>query len=123
MAIVDRVFIGGMPLNVRFLTNDSEHKLGYQYQSSKPSIDEGLLFIFDDEIPRIFHMENVSFDLALLAFDSKGNLVAHFPMHSVEKCDIDQQRPRYKVPPCRFVVECQPEFVASVKSKNKNLSF
>lgn len=121
---MDTVRIGGQPLRVRFLTNDSEHKLGYQYQKSKPSIDEGLLFIFDYETPRTFHMENVFFDLMLLAFDSNGQFVAEIPMSAVDSgTDIDVQKPTYEIPPCMFVVECQPEFAARIKSQNKNLSF
>lgn len=90
--------IGHKNIHLCPLLNADEHAAGYQNIAIGPKDDEGLLFVFDTEKPRLFHMENVGFDLDLLGFNAEGRLICVIPMHT-------GQDAKYKTLPCKFVVE------------------
>jgi uncharacterized membrane protein (UPF0127 family) len=90
--------IGNKTIQLCPLSSKEERAEGYQHAEHEPSEDEGLLFIFDDEKPRHFHMRNVPFDLDLLGFNSDGRLVWVVPMTANNKHN-------YKTLPCKYAVE------------------
>lgn len=90
--------IGDLPIKLRALSTPQEWAQGYQFHLIPPVPGEGLLFIFNEEAPRTFHMKNVDFDLDLLAFDSSGKLLSKIPMKG--NAEIS-----YKTPACKFIVE------------------
>jgi len=90
--------IGDKPVQLKILSTSGEKELGYQFKEASPGEGEGLLFLFGDEEPRMFHMKNVKFDLDLLGFDSTGKLVCVVPMKS-------ESKEKYFIPSCQYVVE------------------
>jgi len=90
--------IGNKSLFLRPLLSSQEREDGYQYCQEGPDMHEGLLFIFEDEAPRKFHMNNVNFDLDLLGFNSDLQLVFVLPM-------ISNAHMHYDTLPCKYAVE------------------
>lgn len=90
--------IGHKNIHLCPLLNSDEHATGYQNVAIGPENEEGLLFVFDSEKPRVFHMENVGFDLDLLGFNAEGRLVCIIPMCAGEGA-------KYKTLPCKYIVE------------------
>jgi hypothetical protein len=89
--------IGNRNIHLCPLYNDEQRKNGYQNIFTEP-VDEGLLFIFNDEEPRKFHMKNVNFDLDLLGFNKNGLLI--FVIKMKKGSDI-----MYDTLPCKYAVE------------------
>jgi len=97
------ILIAGKPVHVRVLRTEEERSTGYQHCEQAPAIGEGLLFLFQDERQRAFHMRNVPFDLDLIGFTKDGELACILPMKS--------SSPKvYSTPPCKFIVEVQKGF-------------
>lgn len=92
--------IGHKNIHLCPLLNADEHALGYQNFATGPEDEEGLLFVFDSEKPRLFHMENVCFDLDLLGFNADGRLVCVIPMFAGTGA-------KYKTLPCKYIVEAK----------------
>jgi len=98
-----KVLIGGKPVQLKVLKTDAERGAGYQHHLHSPSLSEGLLFLFSDELGRTFHMRNVSFDLDLIGFNTDGEMVCIIPMKA-------NNQQKYFTPPCKFVVEVAKGF-------------
>lgn len=90
--------IGNKSVMLARLATDSERTKGYQHVKTSPNDLEGALFIFEDETPRTFHMNNVSFDLDLLGFNANNRLVFVLPMTS-------NALNQYETLPCKYAVE------------------
>jgi len=100
--------IGDAPIKMRVLSTDAERACGYQFEKDIPKPGEGLLFLFDEESSRHFHMNNVMFDLDLLGFDKNGHLVCFIPMKSGTQT-------LYKTPPVKYVVETSRGWLNGLK--------
>lgn len=90
--------IGNKSIMLSPLVSDEDRSEGYQHDDRGPSEHEGALFVFDDEAPRTFHMQNVSFDLDLLGFNAEHRLVFVLPM-------IANAPNHYETLPCKYAVE------------------
>lgn len=90
--------IGNKTINLSPLVTSAGRSKGYQYAEECPCGDQGLLFVFEDEQPRNFHMRNVNFDLDLLGFNSDGRLVFVLPM-------LANSGLKYETLPCKYAVE------------------
>jgi uncharacterized membrane protein (UPF0127 family) len=90
--------IGNKSLMLVPLMTDKERTKGYQHAENSPSEFEGALFVFEDELPRTFHMKNVPFDLDLLGFNAEWRLVFALPMAANGPC-------HYETLPCKYAVE------------------
>jgi uncharacterized membrane protein (UPF0127 family) len=64
-------------------TKNSQEK-GYSL-FSEPSDSEGLLFIYDYELPLSFWMKGVNFDLDIIFFNSNREYLNHFTMSKYNK--------------------------------------
>jgi len=98
------------------LKNEIERKHGYQFVKSPPTNTQGLLFVFDDVDSRVFHMNNVSFDLDLLGFDEEQNLIFVIPMKS-------KSEKTYKTPPCKFCIEVIGGWADTLQTKKCKVQF
>lgn len=103
-----KAYIGEMPIKLRVLTTPLEHSIGFQYQDTVPTPGEGLLFLFQSEKSRNFHMKNVNFDLDLLGFDCAGKLICKIPMRSNAKVS-------YSTPKCKFIIEVPKGWATNLK--------
>jgi uncharacterized membrane protein (UPF0127 family) len=101
------IALNGEPLRVQVLRTPKEHAKGYQNHKTGPGPHSGLLFLWPDEKQRAFHMRNVPCDLGLLGFNTDGELVCSFKMEQGTK-------KVYSTPPCKFVLECDPDWVDTI---------
>ena len=87
---------------VEIADDPGEQQLGLMYRDSMPD-EQGMLFIFQQDIPRSFWMKNTRITLDILYFDSARKLVS---MHqNVPPCRTPQC-PSYKsIKPVRYVLE------------------
>ena len=76
--------IKGQRFDIEVVADDASRERGLMFRDSMPS-DHGMLFIFENEQPRVFWMKNTRIPLDILYFDRDYRLVSV------------QQR----VPPCR----------------------
>lgn len=90
--------IGNKYINLSPLVTSIDRSRGYQHVEECPCGDQGLLFVFEDEQQRKFHMRNVGFDLDLLGFNSEGRLIFVLPMHANAGL-------KYETLPCKYAVE------------------
>ena len=103
-----KVSVGNKPLRLKVLRSREGKKKGYQNCEQAPSSGEGLLFMFEGERQRSFHMRNVGFDLDLLGFNEDGKFVCVVPMKSGGK-------KVYTTPvACKFIVETTPGWAADL---------
>lgn len=96
--------IGKKSLNLKVLSTDDSQRKGFM-NSTPPKGDEGLLFVYDIEIPLTFWMKNVNFPLDILFFDSNLDLVDYQTMDPDDGSE-DDLLPRYtSKKPARYAVE------------------
>lgn len=106
------ISVGENTLKVKAMRTDEERSKGYQHSKSPPTKRDGMIFMFEDEKPRAFHMRNVPFSLGLLGFNADGELVC--------KLTMSPSSPKvYSTPPCKFVIEASPDFCNSLPSEDK----
>jgi uncharacterized membrane protein (UPF0127 family) len=79
-----RLLLAGHPVRAEVADDDAARSRGLMFRKSLP-LDEGMLFVFDAELPLSFWMKNTLIPLDMLYFDRDGRLV------SVQR----------DVPPCR----------------------
>jgi uncharacterized membrane protein (UPF0127 family) len=65
--------------------------------------DHGMLFVFDDDMPRAFWMKNTKIPLDMLFFDGDNKLVSI--QHDVPPCVSDPCPPYSSGAPARYVLE------------------
>ena len=65
--------------------------------------DHGMLFVFNDDMPRAFWMKNTKIPLDMLFFDGKKKLVSI--QHDVPPCVSDPCPPYSSGAPARYVLE------------------
>lgn len=94
--------IGNKTLKLKVLTTPQSQVIGYM-NSKEPKENEGLLFIYDEELPLTFWMKNVKFPLDILFFDSNMNFINY---HSMKADSGSNILPKYKSKkPARFAIE------------------
>jgi uncharacterized membrane protein (UPF0127 family) len=79
-----RLLLSGHPVRAEIADADDSRARGLMFRTSLPA-DEGMLFVFDTELPLSFWMKNTLIPLDMLYFDRNGRLV------SIQR----------DVPPCR----------------------
>jgi uncharacterized membrane protein (UPF0127 family) len=62
-------------LNIEFARSEYETQTGLMYRKSMQD-DQGMLFIFEDEIRRSFYMKNTEFALDIIYLDGKRKVVS-----------------------------------------------
>ncbi len=67
--------IGGSTFKLQLADDDAERSKGLMYRQSMPA-DEGMIFVFTDELPRGFWMKSVPIDLDILYLDHAGRIVS-----------------------------------------------
>lgn len=110
--------IGDSKLNLMVQSTPDSMSSGYS-KFKEPKDEEGLLFVYDQEMPLEFWMKGVNFPLDIMFFDSMMNLVNHLTM---DPCgDLkDEDLPIYRSSgPARFAVEVKSGWCKS-NNINKN---
>lgn len=98
------VMIGKNPLKLKVLSTPENQMKGYMH-GEEPKDGEGLLFVYDEELPLSFWMKNVKFPLDLIFFDNSMNYLGHETMDPDDGRN-DDDLPRYlSKKPARFAVE------------------
>ena len=115
--------IGKNPLRLKVLSTDESQRKGFM-NSNSPKDGEGLLFVYDIEIPLTFWMKNVKFPLDILFFDSNLKLVDYQTMNPDDGSQ-DDLLPRYtSKKPARYAVEVPAGWCTNnLDTKNSDLSF
>lgn len=65
--------LGDAILTLEVLRTSNEHQKGFMFRPA-PDMTFGLMFEYRTREPRFFWMQNVPFDLELLAFDETGRV-------------------------------------------------
>ncbi len=71
--------IGGRRVTLEIAATERERERGMMFRESVGE-DEGMLFVFADEIPRSFWMKNCKVDLSIAYLDSAGRIVSILEM-------------------------------------------
>jgi uncharacterized membrane protein (UPF0127 family) len=83
---VVRMPIGGETFTLEIADDEQEKEWGLMARASMPA-DRGMIFVFRDESPRAFWMENTLIPLDILYLDATGRVVS-----------IKQMKPRDRTP-------------------------
>jgi uncharacterized membrane protein (UPF0127 family) len=96
--------VSGIPLKLRVASTPETMMKGYANQPS-PKSGEGMLFVYQDEIPLEFWMKGVNHPLDIMFFNSNRELVDHLTMEpcgDLGESDLPIYRSRK---PAMFAVE------------------
>lgn len=86
-------------LDVEFATTPEQRTVGLMH---RPTVDRGMLFVFDDEAPRSFWMKNTLVPLDIAYFRADGAWVSSARM---EPCAADPCRTYESAGPARYALE------------------
>lgn len=78
-----RLMLEGHAISAEVADDDRERMRGLMFRESMGA-DEGMVFVFDAELPLSFWMKNTLIPLDMLYFDQRGRLVSI--QHSVPPC-------------------------------------
>jgi uncharacterized membrane protein (UPF0127 family) len=93
------ITVGNVPLVVEVADNQDERSVGLMYRASLAP-DRGMLFVFQDDLPRAFWMKNTTIPLSIAFADAAGRVTAIMDMVP------DDGRARYVSPgPARYALE------------------
>jgi len=67
--------LGDFPMKLKIASTPQSQLKGYQHSEQEPSDNEGILFVYPNEIKASFWMKNVNFPLDILFFNSNKELV------------------------------------------------
>jgi uncharacterized membrane protein (UPF0127 family) len=96
------VEIGSASFRVEVASNDAQRMRGLMFRESLPD-DQGMLFVFEQELPLSFWMKNTRIPLDMLYFDGQARLVSI--QRNVPPC-VTAYCPSYAAEgPSRFVLE------------------
>lgn len=94
--------LGNNNFKAGILDTPLSRAIGYQHCKDPGAGYDCLLFLFDTESNRTFHMNGVDFDILLFGFDSNGEEIYRTTMEA-------NSNKTYLTPPCKFVVELPKE--------------
>jgi uncharacterized membrane protein (UPF0127 family) len=96
------VELNGQRITIEVAANDAERAHGLMDRTSMET-DHGMLFVFDEDQPRVFWMKNTKIPLDMLFFDSDRKLVSVQP--NVPPCTQDPCPGYSSGAPARYVLE------------------
>ncbi len=114
--------IGNNQLNLKVMSTPESMNSGYS-KFTEPTEQEGLLFVYDKEMPLEFWMKLVDFPLDIIFFDSLMNIVNHLTM---EPCGNlkEEDLPIYRSSkPAQFAVELKSGWCYRNLKPNSRLKF
>lgn len=93
------ITVGGVGMTVEVADDQYERSLGLMHREFLPA-DGGMLFVFPDEVVRIFWMKNTSIPLSIAFADARGVIIAIMDMVP------DDGRTHYRSPgPAKYALE------------------
>ena len=96
------VELKGQRYSIEVAENDAAREHGLM-DRTEMAIDHGMLFVFQDDIPRAFWMKNTKIALDMLFFDADAKLVS--VQHNVPPCVADPCAGYSSGAPARYVLE------------------
>lgn len=96
------VELKGQRYSIEFAENDAAREHGLM-DRTEMALDHGMLFVFQDDMPRAFWMKNTKIALDMLFFDADRHLVS--VQHDVPPCLADPCPPYSSGAPARYVLE------------------
>ena len=96
------VELNGKTFSVEVADNDASREHGLM-DRTEMAADHGMLFVFDDDVPRAFWMKNTKIPLDMLYFDADRHLVS--VQHNVPPCTADPCPAYSSGAPARYVLE------------------
>lgn len=114
--------ISGHRVKLKVAANDDTKAKGFMH-SDEPGDDEGILFVYDIDMPLQFWMKNVDFPLDILFFDSNLDLVDNFTMDKYDG-KSDEKSKRYQPKKdARYAVELKSGWCEKNLKDNCKLKF
>lgn len=114
--------ISGHRVKLKVAANNDTQMQGFM-DKDEPEDDQGIIFVYDQELPLQFWMKNVNFPLDILFFDSKMNLVDNFTMDPYNGEDDDKLKRYQTKVPARFAVELKSGWCDKNIKKDCKLRF
>lgn len=96
------VELKGSRYSVEVAETEAAREHGLMDRESMPE-DHGMLFVFQDDLPRSFWMKNCKFPQDMLFFDADRRLVS--VQHDVPPCATEKCPPYSSGAPARYVLE------------------
>ncbi|HEU4665142.1 MAG TPA: DUF192 domain-containing protein [Dokdonella sp.] len=96
------VELGGQRYSIEVAEDDASREHGLM-DRTEMAADHGMLFVFQDDIPRAFWMKNTKIPLDMLFFDADRRLVS--VQHDVPPCTADPCPAYSSGAPARYVLE------------------
>ena len=96
------VKLGDHVYTIEVASDDASRAHGLM-ERPKMDADHGMLFVFDDDAPRVFWMKNTLIPLDMLFFDADNKLVSI--QHDVQPCVADPCPGYSSGAPARYVLE------------------
>ena len=92
----------GQSYSIELAEDNATREHGLMDRESMPA-DHGMLFVFQDDVPRAFWMKNCKFPQDMLFFDENRKLVS--VQHDVPACTADPCPAYSSGAPARYVLE------------------
>jgi uncharacterized membrane protein (UPF0127 family) len=96
------VELKGQRFSIELAEDDASREHGLM-DRPEMAADHGMLFVFQDDIPRAFWMKNTKIPLDMMFFDAERHLVS--VQHDVPPCTADPCPPYSSGAPARYVLE------------------
>ena len=96
--------ISGNKVTLKVAANDDTKAKGLM-GSSEPGDDDGMIFVYEAPAILDFWMKNVEYDLDILFFDEKSNLVDHITMDAYQGESDDELKIYKPKSPAMYAVE------------------
>jgi uncharacterized membrane protein (UPF0127 family) len=96
------VELKGQSYSIEVAEDNASREHGLMDRDSMPT-DHGMLFVFQDDLPRAFWMKNCKFPQDMLFFDADRKLVS--VQHDVPACTVDPCPAFSSGAPARYVLE------------------
>lgn len=95
---------GHKKIKVEMATTQAQHAYGLMNRSSLP-IDEGMLFVFNEELPLSFWMKNTIIDLAIAYIDKNRIIVDIQEMKATTPLALSEPPSYPSAKPARYALE------------------
>lgn len=115
--------ICGRTLELTVASTPRSQAKGFMGATEEPKENEGMLFVYDRDLPLSFWMKNVPFALDVVFFDSNMQYVGHETMQPY-KGEPEELLPHYfSQKPARFAVELKSGWCEQNLKDEATLSF